>query len=198
MRTWRARRLGPAETRPGRSCPAWSETHEACSVEDCLNNARDECAAAEVGHVFGDLYGARDDHVVVADHVLVVVVGAALERVGGAAKEVAVQGRVDVGQDGQEAEGAARRRGRADGRERVEVVSEGDEFDEACADAVPEDAEALLKLAYSAYALLRVVHNLAEEERPRAEADFGAARLGDGPVVDGGDALRLPCMLCVR
>ena len=159
-------------------------THETCTVEDGFDDSCDEGPAAEVRHVFGDLDGAGDDHVVVSDHVLVVLVGTAFERVGRFAKQVAVQGRVDVGQDGQEAEGARWRGRRADGRERVEVVAEGDEFDEPGSDAVAEDAQAVLELADAADALLSIAHNLAKEEGPRAEADLGSARFRDRPVVD--------------
>jgi len=77
-----------------------SATHESGAIQDSLDDPCDERAAAQVAHLLGHLDAPRDDHVVVANHVLVVVVGAALERVGGAAKEVPVQGRVDVGEDG--------------------------------------------------------------------------------------------------
>ena len=134
-------RLDALFQRAGRARRARVETHEACAVHDGLDNPCDERSTAQVAHLLGHLDAPRDDHVVVADHVLVAVVGAALERVGGAAEQVPVQGRVDVGEDGEEAERAAWWRWRAQGRDRVDVVAQGEELEEACADPVAEDAE---------------------------------------------------------
>lgn len=78
-----------------------TRTHETRPVHDRLDDARDKCSAAQVLHLLWHLDSSGNNHIVIANHVLVVVVRTPLERVGWSAEEVAVQSRVDVGEDGE-------------------------------------------------------------------------------------------------
>ena len=73
-----------------RSVASTARAHEGMPIHHCLDDAGDEGHAGQARHVLGHVDGAREDGIVVDDHVLVGVLGRALEAVVGAVEEVAI------------------------------------------------------------------------------------------------------------
>lgn len=95
-------------------------SREGGTIANALDDAGDVGGTIEHAHLAGDADEGVDDGLVVGNHVLVVVGGRALQRVGGAAEEVAPERRRDELEERQDAGGALGRRARAAVQEEVE------------------------------------------------------------------------------
>ena len=178
-------------------------------IAHALDDARDVGGAVQLVHLLGHADVHVDERLVVGDHVLVLVGGGALQRVGRAPEEVLPQRRGDELQQGQDARGA---RGGAGGRA---VQEEGEQ---AHAEGVALFVEPLgregvsdwfwgevegggesvwgslwsvvgnvppLEILDAGYALLRVSDHLAEEVGEAGATELGRPGAVEVSVIDG-------------